>query len=93
MQLIDIQGKYGCIDKRTFTYHNTNRHTFGGSMEKEITKKLFTIEEFAKAYCLSRTKAFSLLKNKKLKAVRMGTRRMIRLEDAEDWKNNLPVAE
>lgn len=62
-------------------------------MEIKTHKKLFSINEFLDAYSISRSQFYLLVKNKKIKTVRLGTRRMIRVEDAEAWKNTLEAVD
>ena len=58
-------------------------------MENKLQKKLFSINEFIEIHSISRSQFYVLLKSKKLKAVQMGTRKMIRAEDAEKWLASL----
>ncbi len=84
-----MQKENSLVDLCVSAYKNTHRDDNGGSMENKIQKKLFSISEFIEAYSISRSQFYLLLKNKKIKTVKLGSRKMIRLEDAESWADSL----
>jgi excisionase family DNA binding protein len=47
--------------------------------------KAYTIHEFSLAYKLGRTKIWQLIKSGQLKAVSVGSKKLIRADDAEAW--------
>ena len=47
--------------------------------------KAYTINEFGQTYKLGRTKIWQLIKSNQLKAVSVGSKKLIRAEDAEAW--------
>ena len=47
--------------------------------------RAYTIHEFSLAYKLGRTKIWQLIKSGQLKAVSIGSKKLIRAEDAEAW--------
>lgn len=52
-------------------------------------QRAYTIEEFGQFYKLGRTKIWQLIKTKQLKAVSVGSKRLIRADDAEAWLASL----
>ncbi len=54
-------------------------------MEFKSHKKLFSINEFIEIYSISRSQFYLEKKHKRIKTVLLGTRTMIRAEDAEAW--------
>jgi excisionase family DNA binding protein len=51
--------------------------------------RAFTIQEFCRTYKLGRTKTWQLIKEHRLKAVSVGSKRLIRADDAEVWLASL----
>jgi excisionase family DNA binding protein len=47
--------------------------------------RAYTIAEFAETYKLGRTKIWQLIKDGQLKAVSVGSKKLIRADDAETW--------
>ena len=47
--------------------------------------RAYTIHEFSLAYKLGRTKIWQLIKSGQLNAVSVGSKKLIRSEDAEAW--------
>ena len=47
--------------------------------------RAYTIHEFSLDYKLGRTKIWQLIKSGQLKAVSVGSKKLIRAEDAEAW--------
>jgi hypothetical protein len=47
--------------------------------------RAYTIHEFGQTYKLGRTKIWQLIKAKKLIAVSVGSKKLIRADDAEAW--------
>ena len=47
--------------------------------------RAFTIHEFSLAYKIGRTKIWQLIKSGQLSAVSVGSKKLIRAEDAEAW--------
>lgn len=47
--------------------------------------RAFTIHEFSLAYKIGRTKIWQIIKSGQLKAVSVGSKKLIRAEDAEAW--------
>jgi excisionase family DNA binding protein len=52
-------------------------------------QRAFTIEEFCKAYRVGRTKTYAEINAGRLKAVKVGSKTIIRADDAEGWLANL----
>jgi excisionase family DNA binding protein len=55
-------------------------------------KRAFSIREFCQFYELGRTKAYQEINAGRLKAVKVGSKTIIRADDAEEWLANLKVA-
>ena len=53
--------------------------------------RAYTIQEFGHLYKLGRTKIWQLIKDGQLKAVSVGSKRLIRADDAEAWLASLSV--
>lgn len=47
--------------------------------------RAYTIAEFAETYKLGRTKIWQLIRDGQLKAVSVGSKKLIRADDAEAW--------
>jgi excisionase family DNA binding protein len=47
--------------------------------------RAYTINEFGQTYKLGRTKIWQLIKDGQLKAVAVGSKKLIRADDAEAW--------
>jgi excisionase family DNA binding protein len=47
--------------------------------------RAYTISEFAETYKLGRTKIWQLIRDGHLKAVAVGSKKLIRADDAEAW--------
>jgi hypothetical protein len=47
--------------------------------------RAYTIHEFGQTYKLGRTKIWQLIKSKQLVAVSVGSKKLIRADDAEAW--------
>lgn len=54
--------------------------------------RVYTIQEFGQRYKLGRTKIWQLFKDGRLKAVSVGSKRLIRADDAEAWLSSLQDA-
>jgi hypothetical protein len=52
----------------------------------------FSVEEFATAYHIGRSSVFEEIKSGRLKARKVGNRTIITNQDADDWRQNLPLA-
>jgi excisionase family DNA binding protein len=50
-----------------------------------------SIDGFCKLYGLGRTCAYELIKERKLRAVKCGSRTLILRQDAETWARSLPT--
>jgi excisionase family DNA binding protein len=55
-------------------------------------KRAYSINEFCNVYDLGRTKAYQEIKSGRLRAVKVGTRTIIRADDAEQWLASLKEA-
>jgi hypothetical protein len=53
----------------------------------------FSIESFARAHDIGRTKTLQQIRSGKLIARKIGTRTIITVEDARVWRESLPTAE
>lgn len=47
--------------------------------------RAYTIHEFGQTYKLGRTKIWQLIKDGQMKAVSVGSKKLIRADDAEAW--------
>ena len=47
--------------------------------------RAYTIHEFGQTYKLGRTKIWQLIRDNQLKAVSVGSKKLIRVDDAEAW--------
>jgi excisionase family DNA binding protein len=54
--------------------------------------RALTIHEFSQNYKVGRTKIWQLIKDGELKAVSVGSKRLIRADDAEAWLASLAVS-
>jgi hypothetical protein len=52
----------------------------------------FSVESFATAHAIGRTKVFDEIKSGRLKARKVDNRTIILASDAEDWRAKLPLA-
>ena len=52
-------------------------------------ERAYTIQEFCRTYKLGRTKTWQLIKEGRLKAVSIGSKKLIRADDAEAWFTSL----
>lgn len=52
-------------------------------------QRAFTVDEFCRTYKLGRTKFYQELNAQRLKAVKVGAKRLIRADDAEKWLASL----
>jgi excisionase family DNA binding protein len=48
-------------------------------------ERAYTIQEFGRTYKLGRTKIWQLIKEGRLQAVSVGSKKLIRADDAEAW--------
>lgn len=48
-------------------------------------KRAYTVDEFCELYGPKRTLTYQMIKEGRLKTVLVGTKRLIRHEDAENW--------
>lgn len=55
-------------------------------------QRAFTINEFCNNYRIGRTKAYAEIAAKRLNAVKIGHKTIIRSDDAEAWLASLPIA-
>lgn len=55
-------------------------------------KRAYSINEFCQIYQLGRTKTYEEIASGRLTAVKVGSRTIIRADDAEAWLANLMVA-
>jgi len=55
-----------------------------------MTKKAYSITEFADTYSIGRSKVFEEIVDGKLKVKKCGGRTLVGVEDAEEWFANLP---
>jgi excisionase family DNA binding protein len=55
-------------------------------------KRAYSINEFCHVYELGRTKAYQEMNAGRLRAVKIGSKTIIRADDAEEWLANLTVA-
>ena len=56
-------------------------------------QRAYTVEEFGDLYGPKRTLTYSLIREGHLTAVRVGSKTLIRHDDAEAWLANLPKHE
>jgi excisionase family DNA binding protein len=54
-----------------------------------LMQRAFTIDEFCKTYRLGRTKTYAEINAGRLKAAKVGSKTIIRADDAEAWLANL----
>jgi excisionase family DNA binding protein len=52
-------------------------------------ERAYTIKEFSNSYKVGRTKTWQLIKEGRLKAVSVGSKKLIRADDAETWLSSL----
>ncbi len=52
-------------------------------------ERAYTIKEFGTSYKVGRTKTWQLIKEGRLKAVSVGSKKLIRADDAETWLSSL----
>lgn len=57
---------------------------------KAHMQRAFTVDEFCKTYRVGRTKAYAEIAAKRLNAVKVGHKTVIRADDAEAWLASLP---
>ena len=57
-----------------------------------MTQKLFTIAEFCKIYCISRSTFYRLVSNGGIVIIKIGGATRIRAEDANAWYDTLTGA-
>lgn len=55
-------------------------------------KRAYSIPEFCQLYELGRTKTYQEINAGRLKAVKIGSKTLIRADDAEEWLAGLKVA-
>jgi excisionase family DNA binding protein len=53
-------------------------------------QRAFTVDEFCRSYKVGRTKAYAEIAARRLKAVKIGAKTIIRADDAEAWLADLP---
>ena len=53
-------------------------------------QRVYSIAEFVKLYGLGRTRVYEELLSGRLKSVRVGSRRLVKHDDAEQWLASLP---
>jgi excisionase family DNA binding protein len=58
--------------------------------EHDELRGALTIDSFCQTYRLGRTFVYKLIKDRKLRAVKCGTRTLILQHDAETWARSLP---
>jgi excisionase family DNA binding protein len=58
----------------------------------KCVKRAFSIREFCQLYELGRTKAYQEINAGRLKSVKVGSKTIIRADDAEEWLASLKVA-
>ena len=51
--------------------------------------KLISIQDFCKAYCISRTQFYRIVEAKQIPIVKIGRLSRIRIEDAQTWADSL----
>jgi excisionase family DNA binding protein len=56
-------------------------------------ERLLTVPQFNSRYNVGRTKTFDEIKNRRLKAVKVGRKTLIPTDAAEEWARSLPVRE
>lgn len=54
-------------------------------------ERLLTVPQFVSRYNVGRTKTFEEIKERRLKAVKVGRRTMIPFDAAEEWLRSLPM--
>lgn len=59
----------------------------------DIMKRAYTIDEFSENYGPKRTLIYKMMKKGKLKTVLIGSKRLIRHDDAEAWLASLTSSE
>jgi excisionase family DNA binding protein len=57
-----------------------------------MQQELLTISDFCRSFVISRSKVYTEMAAGRLRAVKAGRRRLIRVEDAREWAANLPEA-
>jgi len=57
-----------------------------------LGKRAFTVDEFCKAYSISRGFAYLQMKSGALRSVKIGAKRLIPTDAAEAWLSGLAVA-
>jgi excisionase family DNA binding protein len=55
-------------------------------------KRAYSISEFCEVYELGRTKTYQEIKTGRLRAVKVGSKTIIRTDDAEEWLASLEAA-
>jgi excisionase family DNA binding protein len=65
----------------------------GDSPVPNFSKRAFTIDEFCDHYNVGKTTAYTAFNQKKLQAVKLGTKTLIPVEAAEQWFQSLPKVE
>ena len=53
-------------------------------------KRIYTINEFDELYGIGRSKIYEEITEGRIKSVMVGTKRMVRHDDAEEWLASLP---
>ena len=56
----------------------------------EVAKAAYTVKEFLRIYSIGHSKAYEEMKAGRLASRKLGTRTLIRKEDADAWLNSLP---
>ena len=57
-----------------------------------LTKRVLTVAEFCERYNLSRTKAYEFMNQGKLRSLKIGAKRVITNDAAEEWLSSMAAA-
>lgn len=61
-------------------------------LDTPVTKRALTVDEFCRDYAISRTLAYRLMNENKLRSVKVGAKRLIPTDAAEAWLASLADA-
>ncbi len=62
-------------------------------MTEETKIELYTVNDFLKAYSISRTEFYRQVNAGKIRLTKLGTASRVSRKDAEEWAASLPVTE
>jgi predicted DNA-binding transcriptional regulator AlpA len=58
--------------------------------EHEKDKRAYAVREFCRAYGICRATFYTVLRNGRLRAVKIGSKTLVLIEDANTWASSLP---